>query len=330
MVLTKPAYYDAFACLAGDCPDSCCHQWDVQVDPAAAARYQALPGALGDRLRQFLYREDGAWYLALDGDRCPLWQADGLCQIQRQLGHEALCAVCRNFPRLRHDYGDFVELGLELSCPEAARLILTAPAAPPVQAQVPGGDVPEYDREAMLLLRKTRQTALALLRDHPLPQALGLLLLYAHHVQHLLDGAAWVPFQEEAAVAFGKTLAEPPDPAGLRRVCLGLEILTDRWRHLLEAPPAPGPWLPGHRAMARYGVERYWLQAVSDYDLAGRVKLILSGCVLVRDLGGDLLSTAQLWSKEIENCADNVEALLDAAYHHPALTDARLLGALLP
>ena len=82
--------------------------------------------------------------------------------------------------------------------------------------------------------------------------------------------------------------------------------------------------------MARYGVERYWLQAVSDYDLAGRVKLILSGCVLVRDLGGDLLSTAQLWSKEIENCADNVEALLDAAYHHPALTDARLLGALLP
>ena len=34
------------------------------------------------------------------------------------------------FPRLTHDYGDFAELGLELSCPEAAKLILNAPLAP--------------------------------------------------------------------------------------------------------------------------------------------------------------------------------------------------------
>ena len=35
---------------------------------------------------------------------------------------------------------------------------------------------------------------------------------------------------------------------------------------------------------------------------------------------------AQLWSKEIENSTENVEALLDAAYTSSALTDDKLLG----
>ena len=45
--------------------------------------------------------------------------------------------------------------------------------------------------------------------------------------------------------------------------------------------------------------------------------------------GGDFIQTAQLFSKEIENSIDNVEALLDAAYAHPAFTDEKLLGMLL-
>ena len=76
-------------------------------------------------------------------------------------------------------------------------------------------------------------------------------------------------------------------------------------------------------------MERYWLQAVSDYDLYSRVKFIVTACLLVSRLGGDFLETAQLFSKEIENNTDNVEALLDAAYAHPAFTDDKLLGWLL-
>ena len=81
--------------------------------------------------------------------------------------------------------------------------------------------------------------------------------------------------------------------------------------------------------MARYGVERYWLQAVSDYDLISRVKMIIASCLLVKALGGDPVETAQLYSKEIENSADNVDAVLDAAYTLPAVTDNKLLGLLL-
>ena len=52
-------------------------------------------------------------------------------------------------------------------------------------------------------------------------------------------------------------------------------------------------------------------------------------CLLLRQLGGEFERTAQLFSKEIENDADNMDALLDAAYAHPAFTDAKLLGMLL-
>ena len=76
-------------------------------------------------------------------------------------------------------------------------------------------------------------------------------------------------------------------------------------------------------------MERYWLQAVSDYDLACRVKFTVIACLTVKLLGGDIYRTAQLFSKEIENNTDNVEAILDAAYAHPAFTDDKLLGALM-
>ena len=61
----------------------------------------------------------------------------------------------------------------------------------------------------------------------------------------------------------------------------------------------------------------------------GRTKLIVASCILVNALGGDTVATSQLYSKEIENNVDNIDAILDGAYTSPALTDAQLLGHLL-
>ena len=121
MKLGKPDYYDRFRCLAGNCPDSCCKEWEVEVDTDSAAFYRKLPGALGDDLRHVLRCEDGKTYITIADRRCPMWRQDGLCRIQAELGEYALCKTCQEFPRLTHDYGDFVELGLELSCPEIGR-----------------------------------------------------------------------------------------------------------------------------------------------------------------------------------------------------------------
>ena len=331
MLIYKPAYFDQFCCLAASCPDSCCKEWDVQVDPDSAAFYRNLPGPLGDRLRQVL-RDDPEYgtLMAIENGRCPMWQADGLCRIQAELGHDSLCKTCRDFPRLTHDYGDFLEFGLELSCPEAARIILTSPALPNLVEEVPGGDIPDYDRADMEILRATRETALQLLASpaYTVPESLILLLFYGYQVQTILDGGEAPDFVPEEILRTAKELAAPSNSTDLLQFFSDLEILTDTWRHLLQNPQE-STWDEMLQNLARYGVERYWLQAISDFDLVARVKMVVVSCLLVKTLGGDPIATAQMYSKEIENNADNVDAILDAAYESPALTDDKLLGLLL-
>lgn len=329
MLIYKPEYFDRFRCIAGACPDSCCKEWGVQVDEVSAAYYRSLPGKLGDCLREVLSDEDGETVMTIVDGRCPMWRDDGLCRIQAELGESALCKTCREFPRLTHDYGDFIEYGLEMSCPEAARFILDAASGALLAAETPVLGEAEYDTDAISILKTTRETMLTILSDttRPIGEVLALGLLYGYQAQGELDGGEILPFDAEAALAEVRNLAKPGDPDAMTEFFLTLELLTPQWEALLRSP-APGDWDNRTLALARYLVNRYWLQAVSDYDLYSRVKFIVIACLLIRHLGGDFLRTAQLFSKEIENDADNVEAILDAAYAHPAFTDDKVLGML--
>ena len=329
MIIRKPSYFDAFSCIASNCPDSCCKEWDVQVDEISAEYYRSLPGALGDDLRRLLKEEDGETVMTIVDGRCPMWRQDGLCRIQAELGEAALCKTCREFPRLTHDYGIFIERGLELSCPEAARIILSSPAAAPIIEELPGGEA-EYDTDAMEVLLRTRERVLEILADtgRPVNEALALALLYGYQAQAELDGAEEQSFDPDSALESVREFVNVPEIGEISDFFAGLEILTDTWAERLKHP-APGPWDERFRNLARYFLERYWLQAVSDYDLYCRVKYCIASCILIRNLGGDLPATAQLYSKEIENNIDNVEAILDGAYIHPAFTDDKLLGLLL-
>ena len=330
MNIYYPQYYEQFTCIAAACPDSCCHEWEVDVDPQAAAFYRALPGDLGDRLRAVLRDTEDGTCMTIENGRCPMWRQDGLCRIQAQLGHDALCHTCRSFPRLRHDYGDFAELGLELSCPEAARLILSGQGLSILSHTQPDGEEPDYDKEVMSTLLTSRNAFRSLLEsnDYTVPQLLTVLLIYAYEVQSEIDGGAPAVLDPESALAFGKKHAGAGDISQLLGFFKDLEILTDRWEDRLNHP-SPAPWTDVYRHLIRYFVDRYWLQAVSDYDLISRAKLAVTACLLIRTLGGDLTQTAQLFSKEIENDPDNVDAILDGAYTAPALTDRNLLSLLL-
>ena len=222
-----------------------------------------------------------------------------------------------------------MELGLELSCPEAARLILSCDGGFLVQAQ-PGGNEPDYEPEIMELLRQSRKEILSYLRTaESLPRALAAMLLYAHSVQAQLDGDPSPALSPETCETQLDSFRLQGDAALLPGFFADLEILTDRWKQRLSQPVQPISWSPKLRRLACYLVERYWLQAISDYDLVCRAKLAIAGCLLVGLLGGNVVETAQLFSKEIENDPDNLEALLDGAYTAQALTDANLLGVLL-
>ena len=329
-ILRKTKYFDAFRCTGGACPDSCCHEWAVAVDEEAAVRYLQMPGQLGEDLRRYLTQEDGDTILSLlPNGRCPMWREDGLCRLQAEAGEEALCHTCREFPRLRHDYGDFVEQDLELSCPEAAKWILFEDDTL-VTKEIPDGEEPDYEDDQMQTLLRSREAVLELLGDksYSLGEALAALLLYGCRVQAELEGDEEAALEPETELAIAKKVAKPGNMESIFSFFRDLEILKPQWKENLAAP-TPGPWLDIHRAAARYFVRRYWLQAVSDEDLLGRVKLIVISMLMLKHLGGDPVEAAQLYSKEIENNADNVDALLDGAYMEPAFADVGLLGLLL-
>ena len=318
--------YKAFRCVAEKCPDSCCQGWEVDVDETSADRYRALEGALGDRLRQVMKTVDGETTMILENGRCPMWRQDGLCRIQAELNHDALCQVCQEYPRLRMDFGNFAEWGLELSCPEAARLIFQSFE---VQKEILADRAEaEYDGELMAILRESRRELLDFWHhtECTVPEKLAVTLMFAHQTQDALDGGEYLPLNWRKLLSAAESYVQDGDFVEILHFFEGLEILTDSWRHRLLTPE-PGSWELQHLAI--YLIHRYWLQAVWDYELVCRVKFIVSACILVNGLGGDPVQTSQLFSKEIENDPDNREAILDAAYTHRAFTDVNLLSLLL-
>ena len=329
MRIIKPSYFDSFRCIASACPDSCCKEWEVQVDDDKAAFYRSLGGDLGDRLRQVLKDEDGETVMTIENRRCPMWRTDGLCRIQAELGEEALCKTCREFPRLTHDYGDFVEYGLELSCPEAAQIILNTPEPVFTVQETPDGEESEYDAIDMQILLHTRDVARSILSDtsYSVPETLALFLMYAYQAQTQLNGVEITPKSSDELLESVQSFARAGNMDQILEFFKNLEILTPDWSARLDAP-SPAQWEKRHLTLARYFVDRYWLQAVSDFDLVGRAKFALISVLVIKTLGGDLTKTAQIYSKEIENSIENVESILDGAYENRAFTDDKLLGLL--
>lgn len=98
-----PAYYEAFRCTAGACRHNCCIGWEIDIDGKSAARYAALPGAFGERVRAAVEPDDPPHFRLDAAGRCAMLRDDNLCELQRTLGESALCNICRDHPR----YGCF-------------------------------------------------------------------------------------------------------------------------------------------------------------------------------------------------------------------------------
>ncbi len=120
-----PGFYHEFKCIANLCEDSCCKDWDIDIDSETEAFYQTVQGPLGDKMRRLLVTDeyDERVFRCTNG-RCPFWNSDMLCDIYIGIGEEHLSNTCANFPRVAVDYGNFREHILSFACPEAARFML--------------------------------------------------------------------------------------------------------------------------------------------------------------------------------------------------------------
>jgi len=120
-----PTYSKIFKCIASDCPDTCCALWEVVIDSEFQKLYKSHPSHAAKKATQAMYIDkDNDVCLRLNNSRCPMLNCDNLCEIYIEMGKDALCDVCKTFPRYNKPVENVMLSGISLSCPEAARLIL--------------------------------------------------------------------------------------------------------------------------------------------------------------------------------------------------------------
>ncbi|MBQ7969058.1 MAG: flagellin lysine-N-methylase [Clostridia bacterium] len=126
MKLYAPKYYENFVCIADRCKHSCCIGWEIDVDENALNKYSTLISGYGDTVKESISYADTPHFKLRENDRCPHLNENGLCKIILNLGESYLCDICREHPRFYNYTARGKEVGIGLSCEEAARLVLTS------------------------------------------------------------------------------------------------------------------------------------------------------------------------------------------------------------
>lgn len=341
-----PSFYKTFRCSASQCPDNCCFGWGVVVDDDTAAFYESLDTPLGEALRSaMMIDEDGDRIFRMDSGHCPLLTENNLCRVELELGHEAPCATCRKFPRITQDYGSFIEYGLTLACPEAARMILLqqGPWALEKEATDEAEEPADYDTAFLQELLEIRQQLLSLAWDPKTSptQALSLCLSLGQWYQNQVDGIPSAPWENTPLPC------APAHLSDLLQAHLDLEILTEEWRELLtqglscvDTPLPELPKTPMLRNLITYYLYHYWLQAVCDYEPCLRLQLLAVHWIVVCHLArvclaqeghledDRLIRLFQLYSKEVEHDSVNRDELMDLLAEDPRFSSEALTGLL--
>lgn len=124
MKIRVPEYFKEFKCISSECEDTCCAGWGIVIDDETYDKYQKVKGPFGERLRNEIVHDAGENIFVLKGNNCPFLDESKLCDIYKNVGEEALCYTCKQYPRYTEEFGSLREVGISLSCPEAARIIL--------------------------------------------------------------------------------------------------------------------------------------------------------------------------------------------------------------
>lgn len=201
------SFYQEFRCIGGICEDSCCENWEIDLDDASLKKYMKQPGAFGKRLKENTRVRERQFIL--NGTRCPFLNADNLCDIYIEMGEDCLCETCTNFPRHVEEFDDLKEVSLTMSCPEASRMMLARKEKMTfeykegtdmeygLKQSVPvrtfafwrRNSVNKLDRPLFEVLWKVRPFLFSILqnRNWPIAKRAATVLLFTYEMQDLID-----------------------------------------------------------------------------------------------------------------------------------------------
>lgn len=128
-----PAYLKEFKCIGGCCEDTCCCNWEIYIDKITFELYRNLNyEKIDEQIDSNIFIRDKCnnanidyGQIKLNNDKyCPFLDKNKYCSIQSKFGEEYLSNVCANFPRNINKINDYYEMCLDISCIEAARIVL--------------------------------------------------------------------------------------------------------------------------------------------------------------------------------------------------------------
>lgn len=131
--LKSPKYLKEFKCIGGECEDSCCAGWDIDIDKISFKRYFKVKN---DEMKKMFQKNiHNNVYCTSDdvdygrvklkkGKRCAFLDDNNLCMIYSNLGEDYLSNVCTCYPRVMNIVDNNYEMSLDVACPEAARILL--------------------------------------------------------------------------------------------------------------------------------------------------------------------------------------------------------------
>ena len=123
MIIEYPDYYEKFKCVGGDCKDTCCAGWEIDIDEETFYYYQTLNGDIGNRIKESIKIEgEDVFFPLTKNNRCPFLNDKNLCDIYSALGEESLCQVCTEYPRYYLRLQEYEQIDMSLSCMELGRI----------------------------------------------------------------------------------------------------------------------------------------------------------------------------------------------------------------
>lgn len=309
MLYVIPRCFAGFSCIADHCPDTCCAGWEVDLDEDALAKYEKIPGPLGQEIRCKIKSEDGYSFFQMEQGRCPFLNEKNLCRLILEGDETLLSTTCREHPRFWEEYGDRQETCLAISCPEAARLLLGEPFRLQLRAcsDIPAPE-PDFDPEMFrqLLALRDELFSLALDKDS-----------FSQRIQSILrlfEATASLPLQE-----FLQTMTQMEFTD---------QRLMDRLTRTLSHFPRQEKVerLLDHYSMEAenllcYFLYRYVLRGLWDGFVFEKVAFCLCSLLAIftmaaaqeGDFSENLLWSSILYSREVEHSPDNLELLYGTA-----------------
>lgn len=303
-----PDYYPRFHCIAGACRHNCCIGWEIDIDEASLCRYRAMSGALGERVRSHIDPSDTPHFLLTKDERCPLLNADGLCDLILGAGEGALCQICADHPRFRNVLSDRTETGLGLCCEAAARLILLQNT--PMRLMI----TQEHDQtlpmpadEAYMLQKRAQWLGIAQDRSMPFRERIEMLITQEQLCLPQRSISEWAAFYD--------TL-ERLDPAWTQELALlqnsktAAPFTDEKWQIVLEQLFVYFLY----RHIAAFENEDMLLPRLAFCIISTRMLCTLARLHLAQDPSfspDDFCELSRMYSAEIEYSQENIDALLD-------------------